>query len=109
VLPAASAGLAVSAPGRAGATSRAQPEAIHEPTRGPSPNPLAAATCVDQEEFRAALCERASGGDQVGVTGEEAAVPDLLDASAKSLLEPRVVAYGGEVVVSARVLAEPRE
>src|SRR5204863_8791552 len=29
--------------------------------------------------------------------------------SAKSLLEPRVVAYGGEVVVSARVLAEPRE
>src|ERR1044071_6946968 len=30
-------------------------------------------------------------------------------ASAKSLLEPRVVAYGGEVVVSARVLTEPRE
>src|ERR1044071_7817689 len=30
-------------------------------------------------------------------------------ASAKSLLEPRVVAYGGEVVVSTRVLAEPRE
>src|SRR5918999_2997257 len=29
--------------------------------------------------------------------------------SAKSLLESRVVAYGGEVVVSARVLAEPRE
>src|SRR5437879_9252979 len=29
--------------------------------------------------------------------------------SAKSLLEPRVVAYGGEVVVSARVLAESRE
>src|SRR5213080_3413515 len=29
--------------------------------------------------------------------------------SAKSLLEPRVVAYGGEVIVSARVLAEPRE
>src|SRR5215211_5425620 len=29
--------------------------------------------------------------------------------SAKSLLEPRVVAYGGEVVVSARVLAEPRK
>ena len=29
--------------------------------------------------------------------------------SAKSLLEPRVVAYGGEIVVSARVLAEPRE
>src|SRR5829696_2220654 len=29
--------------------------------------------------------------------------------SAKSLLEPRVVAYGGEVVVSARALAEPRE
>ena len=29
-------------------------------------------------------------------------------ASAESLLEPRVVAYGGEVVVSARVLAEPR-
>jgi hypothetical protein len=28
--------------------------------------------------------------------------------SAKSLLESRVVAYGGEVVVSARVLAEPR-
>ena len=27
----------------------------------------------------------------------------------KSLLEPRVVAYGGEVVVSGRVLAEPRE
>ena len=27
---------------------------------------------------------------------------------AKSLLEPRFVAYGGEVVVSARVLAEPR-
>src|SRR5690349_1044950 len=30
-------------------------------------------------------------------------------ASAKSLLEPWVVAYGGKVVVSARVLAEPRE
>src|SRR5438093_11077177 len=29
--------------------------------------------------------------------------------STKSLLEPLVVAYGGEVVVSARVLAEPRE
>src|SRR5919109_4664677 len=29
--------------------------------------------------------------------------------SAKSLLEPRVVADGGEVVVSARVLAEPRK
>src|SRR6476660_3980745 len=29
--------------------------------------------------------------------------------SAKSLFEPRVVAYGGEVVVSARVLAEARE
>jgi hypothetical protein len=29
--------------------------------------------------------------------------------SAKSILEPGVVAYGGEVVVSARVLAEPRE
>src|SRR5947207_6639962 len=29
--------------------------------------------------------------------------------SAKSLLESGVVAYGGEVVVSARVLAEPRE
>ena len=29
--------------------------------------------------------------------------------SAKSLLEPRVVAYGGEVVLSARLLAEPRE
>jgi hypothetical protein len=28
--------------------------------------------------------------------------------SAKSLLEPRVVAHSGEVVVSARVLAEPR-
>jgi hypothetical protein len=30
-------------------------------------------------------------------------------SSAKSLLEPRVVAYGREVVVSARVLAEPRQ
>ena len=29
--------------------------------------------------------------------------------SAKSVLEPRVVAYRGEVVVSARVFAEPRE
>src|SRR5437016_641256 len=29
--------------------------------------------------------------------------------SAKSLLEPRVVANGGEVLVSARVLAKPRE
>jgi hypothetical protein len=29
--------------------------------------------------------------------------------SAKSLLEPRVVAHGSEVVVSARVLAEPRK
>src|SRR5262245_31686151 len=29
--------------------------------------------------------------------------------SAKGLLESRVVAYGGEVVVPARVLAEPRE
>jgi hypothetical protein len=28
--------------------------------------------------------------------------------SAKGLLEPRVVAYGGEVVVSARVITEPR-
>src|SRR5688572_24314522 len=29
--------------------------------------------------------------------------------SAESLLEPRVVAYGGEVIVFARVVAEPRE
>src|SRR5947207_986175 len=29
--------------------------------------------------------------------------------SGKSLIEARVVAYGGEIVVSARVLAEPRE
>src|SRR4051794_13357603 len=33
----------------------------------------------------------------------------LSPSSAKRLLESRVVAYGGEVVVSARVLAEPRE
>jgi hypothetical protein len=32
-----------------------------------------------------------------------------LARSAKCLLEPRVVAYGGEVVVSGCVLAEPRE
>ena len=30
-------------------------------------------------------------------------------APAKSLLEPRVVAYGGEVLVSARVVAKPRK
>src|SRR5829696_10152539 len=36
-------------------------------------------------------------------------VRSRLSRSAKSLLEPRVVAYGGEVIISARVLAEPRE
>ena len=49
------------------------------------------------------------GYPQAGQTLISARRQSRLARSAKSLLEPRVVADGGEVVVSARVLAEPRE
>jgi hypothetical protein len=44
-------------------------------------------------------------GGQTFVLSLSKVEPALL---AKSLLEPRVVAYGGKVVVSARVFPEPR-